>query len=460
MSADCDLVVIGAGPAGMAASVTAVELGLSVVLLDEQRAPGGQIYRDVEAPGLARPAVLGPDYDRGKALAAALRSTKLEYLPDTSVWQLSRDLEIGLHRDGRARFIKARKVIVAAGAMERPMPIPGWTLPGVMTAGAGQVLLKSAGIIPTGPVVLAGSGPLLLLLAWQYLRAGLKVDALLDTTPLGNYFSAAPMLPKALTAPGYIIKGLKLLVELRMSGIRMLSGISRLTAMGHERLGSIEFVRGSRTEVIPTKLLMLHQGVVPNTHIAVAAGCEQDWDTTQLCWKTRCDEWGATSVQGLFVAGDGAGIMGALASEHTGRLAALGVAYTLGKLGGAELQRRAAPEHSARLEQLRARPFLDTLYRPAEDFRLPADDTLLCRCEEVTAGEVRLAVGLGCAGPNQAKSYTRCGMGPCQGRVCGGMVSELIARERRMPVGEAGFYRVRPPLKPITLEQLANAATD
>ncbi len=453
-----DLAVIGAGPAGMAAAVTAADLGLRVLLIDEQDAPGGQIYKDVEAPGLARPDLLGPDYGRGRKLTEALRAAKLEYAPRTSVWQLSRDLELGLLSDGRARFTSARKVIVAGGAMERPMPIPGWTLPGVMTAGAGQVLLKSAGIVPAEPVVLAGSGPLLLLLAWQYLNAGLTVNALLDTTPLGNYLAAAPKFAKALAAPGYIPKGVKLLAALRMSGIRMLTGITRLRALGNGKLDGVEILRRGHSEVLPAKLLLLHQGVVPHTHLATSAGCEQVWDAVQLCWKTRCDEWGATNVPGLFVAGDCAGIMGALAGEQTGRLAALGVAYTLGKLDEGELRRRAFPVHRARLVELRARPFLDTLYRPADAFRLPDDETILCRCEEVTAGEVRRAVALGCTGPNQSKAYTRCGMGPCQGRVCGTMVSELIARELRVPVSEVGFYRIRPPLKPITLGQLAAAA--
>jgi NADPH-dependent 2,4-dienoyl-CoA reductase/sulfur reductase-like enzyme len=179
------------------------------------------------------------------------------------------------------------------------------------------------------------------------------------------------------------------------------------------------------------------------------------WDEVPRCWRIETDAWGSTNVDGIAIAGDGAGIAGALSAEHAGRLAALGALQRLGLIDEARRDREAAPHRKALARAGRGRAFLDAVYRPADPFVLPAPDTIVCRCEEVTAGQVREAVRLGATGPNQAKSLLRCGMGPCQGRLCGLTVTELIADERHVAPAEVGYYRLRPPVKPITLAELA-----
>jgi NADPH-dependent 2,4-dienoyl-CoA reductase/sulfur reductase-like enzyme len=459
MSRSYDLAVIGAGPAGLAAATIAAELGLATVLLDEQAGPGGQIYRNIERSPLAEPGLLGPEYQRGAELVRALRQQNLDHLTRTSVWQVSREREIGLLRDGAARFLTVPRIIIATGAQERPMPIPGWTLPGVMAAGAGQILLKNAGMVPDCPVVIAGCGPLLWLIAWQYLEAGVKPAAVLETTLSGNALAAAPLFPGALAAPGYLVKGLKLMAAVRRAGVPILRGVTGLEALGGEGLEAVAYSRGSRQARIDCGLLLLHQGVVPNVQITRALRCAHDWDERQLCWRPRLDAWGTTEVEGVAVAGDGGGIIGAVASEHSGRLAALEAAHRLGRLSAAERDRQAAAERAQQRKHLRIRPFLDAYYRPAEVFRRPADETIVCRCEEVTAGEIRQVAARGCLGPNQAKSFTRCGMGPCQGRLCGLTAAELIAEVHGRPMDAVGHYRIRPPIKPISLGELARAET-
>ncbi|MDX1605471.1 MAG: (2Fe-2S)-binding protein, partial [Candidatus Competibacterales bacterium] len=338
----------------------------------------------------------------------------------------------------------------------RPVPVPGWTLPGVMGAGAGQILLKAAATVPGGRTVLAGSGPLLYLLAVQYIDAGVPPVALLDTTPRHHYLAALPGLPRALTAPGLLRKGLALLHRIRRASVAHTGGVSGLRALGADRLEAVEYRRGGRTETLTADLLLLHQGVVPSVQITRALHCEHDWDTDQRCWRPRLDTWGNSSLDRLMVAGDGGGIGGARAAEHQGRLAALEAACRLGAIDPARRDREAAPERRALRRELRVRPFLDRLYRPADAFCNPSDDTVVCRCEEITAGELRRVVDLGCPGPNQAKSFSRCGMGPCQGRLCGLTVSEVIAARRRVSPAEVGYYRIRPPFKPITLGALAS----
>ncbi len=189
----------------------------------------------------------------------------------------------------------------------------------------------------------------------------------------------------------------------------------------------------------------------------MAAGCAHEWDPAQICWRPRTDDWGETSLPGIAVAGDGAGIFGAQAAEHAGRIAALGALVRLGRLSGEKSHHRSKPHRLALARECKARPFLDALFRPGKSFRIPGQpETLVCRCEEVTAGRIRETVAAGCAGPNQLKAFCRAGMGPCQGRFCGLTVSELIAEETGRPMAEVGYYRLRPPVKPLLLEELAN----
>ena len=455
-----DLAVIGAGPAGLAAATVAADCGLKTVVFDEGSAPGGQIYRSIEEVTRERPedhALLGEDYGRGNGLVAAFRASAAGYLPQTSVWEITPDGELGILGPEGARLVGAKRVLISAGAMERPIPVPGWTLPGVMTAGAAQTLLKLAAQVPDVPLLLAGSGPLLYLVAWQLVQAGAPVQAVLDTTPPGNAWRALRHLPGIWPEAATLVKGWRWMREIRSHGVRVLSGVSALRCLGDERLESVAYRVGSRDEArIDCGLALLHQGVIPNHQLAAAAGCAQAWDETQLCWRTAGDHWGATDVAAIAVAGDCVGIGGALAAEHLGRLAALDAACRLGAINQEERDRRGYPERHELARQMGLRRFLDAYFRPAAWLLAPPDDaTVVCRCEEVTAGELRQVVDQGCPGPNQAKAFTRAGMGPCQGRMCGQTVSAVIAAARGLPVARIGEARVRPPLKPISVGQLA-----
>lgn len=452
-----DVIIIGAGPAGMAAASTAAQQGLSVALVDEQVSPGGQIYRSVGNPAPADTAMLGKDYAHGRSLVEALQGSPVEHIAGGTVWQISPDLEVALSVDGQSRLLRGRKIIVATGAMERPVPFPGWTLPGVMSCGAVQILLKSAALVPASGLVLAGSGPLLLLLGCQLLDAGVKINAVLDTTPWANWTRALPYFPGALRSWPYLLKGLRLLAKLRMASIPWYNAASGLRAQENQQghLGSINFQSSGREHRLDCDLLLVHQGVVPNVQITRALEAEHVWDELQRCWRPVTDDWGRTSVAGVLVAGDGAGIGGAWVAEHQGRLAALAAAQDLEKLDAGRVASLAQPERAAMAKHLPIRPFLDAMYRPAEEFLRPVDETVVCRCEEVSAGEIRRFVSLGCLGPNQTKAFGRSGMGPCQGRLCGLTVSELIAGERGVSPAEVGYYHIRPPIKPVTLGEVA-----
>lgn len=450
-----DVVVVGAGAAGMSGAVALAESGLQVVLLDEQGSPGGQIYRGITLAPLARRDMLGPDYARGNALAQALASSTVQYESGASVWQVTRDHQVSYLREGRLQTLQAKAVLLATGAMERPFPIPGWTLPGVMSAGAAQILLKSAGLAPSEPVVLAGCGPLLYLLGWQYLRAGVAIKALVDTTRPEDYWRARRHLFAALRAWPYLRKGLDLMRSLRRAGIAHYTGAEHLAIEGADSASALTFTAAGKPVRVATRCVLLHQGVVPNIQFSQSLRAQHEWDAAQLCFSPVADVWGELDVAGVYVAGDGAGIGGAQAAAVQGELAALAIACKLKSITPEHRDQQAASLRAGLDAHLRIRPFLDALYRPKDENRIPADDVMVCRCEELTAGEVRAFVKLGCTGPNQAKSFGRCGMGPCQGRMCGLTVTEVIAHARGVPASEVGYYRIRPPIKPITLGELA-----
>jgi NADPH-dependent 2,4-dienoyl-CoA reductase/sulfur reductase-like enzyme len=447
-----DVVVIGAGPAGLAATATAAEAGLSTLLLDENAGPGGQVWRAIASTPVTERDRLGADYWAGAELVQAAQSSGAEIIQRATVWSLDRNLEVGVSIGGASSLVKARRVILATGALERPFPIPGWTLPGVMTAGAAQTMLKSSGLVPDGRTVIAGQGPLLWLLAAQILRLGGRIDRILDTTERRNYFAALPYAFAFVTSP-YFAKGLAMMREVRAK-VPVVTGVSELAAAGDGQLATVTYAVGSRRETIPAELLLLHQGVVPNVNLAMAAGIEHRWDDLQLCWSPVLDHDGTTLVEGIAIAGDGAGIGGAGAATVRGRIAARAAAEALAPAAAAKLAPMATFRASLAKAE-RGRAFLDTLFRPARQFRIPSGDTIVCRCEEVTAKDILDAVAIGATGPNQLKAYRRSGMGPCQGRLCGLTVTELMAQARGKSPQEIGYYRLRAPVKPITLAELA-----
>ncbi len=459
MTAAFDLAVVGAGPAGMAAAIAAADMGLSVALLDEQPEPGGQIYRGIERLAATRPRHLewlGPDYAAGLELTRVLRSAKLEYFDNAQVWQIepATDGRLFYKRHGAVGMLTAKQFLIAPGAMERPMPIPGWTLPGVMTCGAAQTVLKANGLAPTGRFVLAGCGPLLLLLAAQWVRAGVKPAAILETEI--NRWAALPHLPGFLAAPGYLGKGLGLLRELKAARIPYHKDITQLAIKGDTRAREMQYTHGGITRVEPVDTVFLHQGVVPNGNLAWSLRLRHEWDDVQRAFRPTLDAWGRSSNPAVLVAGDAGGIIGAKGAEAMGRLAAYAAAIDTGRISADAGREHANAARTELAKHRDARPFLDTLYRPQQQWIAPPDeDTVVCRCEEVRAGEIRrLVTEQLCPGPNQMKSFVRCGMGPCQGRLCGLTTVELIAECRGLPVKDIGYYRIRPPIKPITIGDL------
>ncbi|MDF3218562.1 MULTISPECIES: NAD(P)/FAD-dependent oxidoreductase [Mesorhizobium] len=452
-----DLVVIGAGPAGLAGALQAHELGLSVVILDDGKRAGGQIYRNLENLTDKMRSILGKSYLNGESLLGNAQHMGLDIRAEAVVWHISAaKIVYFVHKD-QVVAIEAKAIMLATGALERPFPIPGWTLPGVMTAGAAQIAMKSGSAIPAGRIVLAGCGPLLYLVAGQLAQAGADVQAVLDTTPSGNYWRAICHSKLGSTSLSQLFDGIRMIRTMSAYGIRRILQVEDIRILGENRAEAVEYSTPRESGTIEADCTLLHQGVVPNIQLYRHLGCEIRWDDSQLCFHPVIDGNWQTSVPGIFAVGDNARIMGAKAAEYSARLAAFHIAENKKRIIDPK-SRNSIQRKFRQLTELRK--FIDTLYRPPSQFRIPPqEDTVICRCEEITAGEITDLAAAGCVGPNQAKFFTRCGMGPCQGRNCGLTVTELFAHVTGKSPDEVGYYTIRSPIRPLALAALAGVET-
>ena len=449
---EVDLVIIGAGPAGMSAAAVAAQGGLRVLMLDEQPRPGGQIYRNV-AQNRGQRGYLGKAYAAGAELVDALDHLRITFEAGATVWRLDKGPQVTWSQGGLSRTTPATHVLLATGAQERPAPFPGWTLPGVMPAGAAQILMKTAGMLPKH-AVLAGSGPLLYLIAAQMIDADCPPQALVETQSSHDMLSALRHLPHALFGAPTLLKGLSLITKIRAAGVPRYTAASDFCATAKTN-GDIAFsfrAKG-RDEFLTCGLLLTHQGVIPGTHITRAAGIAHEWNAAQGAFQPKHDLWGATDQPGLHVAGDGAGIGGAEAAAAAGELAALNILSESRHFSTDNRNQRAARARATLFRARAIRPFLDAAYPPPAEILTPSDETIVCRCEEVSAGAIRQAIGEGAQGHRQIKTSLRCGMGPCQGRMCDATLRGLLNEGRvNRPISPP---RARSPIKPIALGELA-----
>jgi thioredoxin reductase len=324
-----DIIIIGAGPAGLSAAVAASGYGLDVLVLDEQPSLGGQIYRNIERASDHTLAILGSDYGQGLALVKQFNGSKADYLGSAIVWRIDPNGNICFSREGKSIEINAKHILIATGAMERPVPFAGWTLPGVMGAGAVDANFKSSNMVPRGPAVLAGSGPLLLLTAGHLVSFGVTITAVLDTTPRGNFLPCLPSVPKALRRPDYLLKGLGMIVNLKLAGIRYVRGVTEYKAHGSDCLDHVSFKTSGSSGTLDAAMLVVHEGIVPRCDLTRQIGIAHLWDPVQRYWYPKTNAFGRTEMKAIHVTGDGAFVHGGVAAQLKGSFAAMDIAESL-----------------------------------------------------------------------------------------------------------------------------------
>ncbi|MDH5356564.1 MAG: NAD(P)/FAD-dependent oxidoreductase [Gammaproteobacteria bacterium] len=468
MATSPEVVIVGAGPAGLSAALALDAAGLRVRVVDEQPAPGGQIYRAVDKVFDQRPGMLGlygSDYSEGRKITGLLPGSGVELSAGSTVWDISIEsdvLSIGLLQQGKSEILYPKHIILATGAMERPTPFPGWTLPGVMTVGAAQTLFKDSALVPDSRPVIVGSGPLVYLFTRQLIACGIDSAVLLDTGSRSIPVKAwKDLLRIAVSDPRPLMKGMSWLRTIRHSNIEHQYGITSLLAKGENRLQSIEYSRNGKTFELETDLLLVHDGVIPNSHLAMAAGCEHRWNDQQSYWQPVLDENGLSSQGNISIIGDSAGITGAESARWSGQMTGWHVARQLGYIDELRYRQETQSYHGKMNRISTLRRFLDACYPPFDYFQTPLEvQTIVCRCEGVRSGEIQEVAKTGCMGPNQGKAFTRCGMGPCMGRQCGNAVSQIFAHCHGKTVEEIGHYKIRSPIRPITVGELSRLTID
>ncbi|MEU3223359.1 NAD(P)/FAD-dependent oxidoreductase [Streptomyces sp. NPDC006976] len=468
-----DLAVVGAGPAGMSAALHAADHGLEAVVIDEQQRAGGQIFRRPprdHTPGTPRPTAgyawatgLIRRFEQDPRLTTKFGWSAIGVLPG-GTGPDSLGVAVSHPRHG-ARQIAARRLLIATGAYDLPVAFPGWTLPGVMTAGGVQTLVKAQHIAPVGDVVLAGAHPLLLLVADRLVRDGVRVREV-------AFAQGVPTPAELLRALGAVPGHVRMLAESGMILARLVRGGVRLSsrtvvtaAHGTGRPGRLARVRLARVDRrwnvtggardVAASHLVLGYGFSASTELARQAGCEVVHDARRGGWVVTHDTRQRTSVPGVFVAGEPAGVAGADQARAEGALAGLAAAADLGRsvpcaaFAAAERALRGARRFSAVVQRL-FEPELTALGD------LATRGTTVCRCEMVTRGTLDdfLAESPFVSGVNAVKLSCRPGMGPCQGRYCEGGVAAALASARGLPVGHGGCFSAQLPIRPVPLGDL------
>ena len=453
-------VIVGAGPAGIRAAQALVAHGVRPVLLDEASRGGGQIYRRAPASFQRSSRTLyGFEASRADAVHAALdgMAAAIDYRPDTLVWNAEGGLLDTLHGPTRTgTTVPYAQLIVATGATDRVLPVPGWTLPGVTTLGGAQVALKFQGCATGRRVVLMGSGPLLYLVAYQYAKAGAGVAAVLDTARRADQVAATVALAGQ-TATW--LKGLYYVAWLKAHGVALHTGVKPLRVLGEGRVQGVAWQQDGREMTLACDAVALGHALRSETQLADLLGCDFAFDPMQRAHLPQRDAAGRASVPGIYLAGDGAGIMGADAAEWAGERAALALLAD----AGAAVDAARATELEQKLNRITAfRRGLERAFPFPQDWAAQASDELVvCRCENVTAGELRATARReGSDDINRVKALCRVGMGRCQGRMCGVAAAELMAHARGVPVQMVGRLRGQAPIKPIPLQMQMTSHTD
>lgn len=468
-----DAIVVGAGPAGLAAAAALLEHGQSVRLIDEQPSAGGQIWRGAAIRSTAWRSLVGPrEADRADAALATLGAARLAPASSATVIDARTDSDDDADEDAcrveldwladaaeqprGLRTTRARALVVATGALERLLLFPGAELPGVMGIGAVQSAMKQAGLVPDGPgIVLAGQGPLLLLTLTQLRRAGSRIDAVLDLSgdddapgSAARTVLAEPGLfaRAALADPALMLHGARLLDATR--GLTRFREVRKLCAHGRNRIERLTFSAAGKQYDLPCSLLAVHDGIVPNVQLSRLLGLAHVWHKAGQAFVPVVDDACSVEHRPIWIAGDARGVAGAGLAALRGRLAGLDVVRALGA-GSVDAECTALRSHLARRQPARA--FVDHLYPALPIERHATADTIVCRCEAVSLAQIAEAIAAGAVGANRVKTFTRCGMGACQGRTCSNALTRIIAGRLGVSPQDAGALRVRAPLKPVLI---------
>jgi NADPH-dependent 2,4-dienoyl-CoA reductase/sulfur reductase-like enzyme len=458
-----DILVVGGGAGGLNAARSAALAGARVLLVDERPLPGGQYYKQPLAiPALVEENASDPQFAGGRALIDAAEAAGVTMLRGARVWGAFEPLELLILDNGGCRSCRPKRLIVAAGAYERGLPIPGWTLPGVMTTGAAQTLLRSYRVLAGARILIAGNGPLNFQVAIELARAGAEIVAVVELAERPSSRALPAFATMLANAPALALRGARYLAELRQrripvvydsvlaevaAGARGLSGLVKRWPLDPEDAG-----RRFEADAI-----CMGYGFMPSNEILRALGCAHRFDPVRGHLVTERNADQRTSVPAVYAVGDCAGRGGAPAAEAEGIIAGLAAARSLGCTPGADQHRSQARARAALARHRRFQQGLWQIFQaPRLTTELATPDTVVCRCEELSLSEIEADLEPGFNSIGALKRRTRGGMGRCQGRYCGPILTALSAAREGRALDEAGHWAPRPPITPIPIGQIVD----
>ncbi|MDE1995202.1 MAG: FAD-dependent oxidoreductase, partial [Rhizobiaceae bacterium] len=448
-----ELLIIGAGPGGLSAAIAARRAGAEVVVLDERSQPGGQYFKqpDVVGDGVAAP---DTQHREGAELIETARGLGVVIHNGTTVWGAFAPLEFAATQSGRAVRYKPKAAIVATGAYERGWPVPGWTLPGVMTTGAAQTLWRTARRAPGKRVLIAGNGPLNLQLAAELIEAGSDVVAVVEAAGkpgIGNLGTALSMLA---ASPALVGNGIRYHVKRIRAGTGMIYGeVVRKVEKVDGGLGVTTGPADGKGELRTFEVdsLCLGYGFEPANELLRGLGCHHDFDPVRRQLVTRRDASGLTTIAGLYALGDCTGLGGARAALAEGTLVGAAAATSLGRRASDMGEARAGLAGHRRFQAALWKLYAFNGYHPS----LASRETLICRCEEVSFGDIEDALDEDLTMIGAVKRQTRVGMGRCQGRYCGPILDTLMGARLGYQRDEYSGFAPRVPIRPVRIEDIA-----
>lgn len=456
-----DVLVVGGGPAGLAAAQVAAKAGLNVLVADERRKPGGQYFKQPAEGFRVDESTVDAQFAEGMRLLRAARDSGAKILSGATVWGAFSPDTIAAVVDGHTQLIRAKRVILATGAYERAVPVPGWTTPGVMTTGAAQTLLRAYQVAPGRRVLIAGNGPLNLQVAHELVRAGVQVVGLAETaaTP---FRAAAAVWSMASSVPGLLATGLRQALEVRVRGVPLHYRHALVRVTGGDRVESAEIaaidaagriVEGTRKS-FAADAVCVNYGFLPQNELARALGCNFRFNAQSSSFEAERDGDCRSSVPEVFIVGDAGAMRGARVALAQGALAGAAVTADLGR-GPVDI---ASWKQELRRHERFQRALWEMFAAPALATQLTDPETLICRCEEIDRRTIEDRLALDATTFGTIKRSTRLGMGQCQGRYCATLCADLLQQHSQVAVSADDFFAPRAPSKPVAIRVLAGDA--
>jgi thioredoxin reductase len=445
-----DVAIIGSGPSGIAAALELSKYNINILLIDNNERVGGQIYR--ASPPEFKSDESVEEMQIQKDLEEKIKKSNIVYKPNHTVWQISENFRIDGFTESEAFVWRANKIIVATGTTERIVPFSGWTNPGVIGLAATTIILKSQQTIPGKKIIIAGCGPLLLVVAYYTLKLGGKIEAIIDTnskwTWLKNFiflFSNIPL----------FIKGFKWILKILLCRIPIYSNCTVTSAENNNDFLNVEIknlnnIENSKSIKLQCDTLCVGHGLIPSTDFSRLMNAHHKFDKYLGGWIPEVNKYFETSVPNFYQIGDASGVLGAMPAYEKGKIAAISIIHKMNLLSDYELdqQYKILSKKLKRLkifgEAISKISFPnDLLYKQI----LP--ETIVCRCEDITRKDIENSANNGAHDLNQLKTWTRCGMGPCQGRTCHYATSLVLAKCTNKNIEDLGYWTGRAPVRPI-----------